>query len=171
MARLYKGEEQLTFQPILNLSVFWPYVFFGTAGNSPSVRQVVDSRQSPGQMVRLLVRRSNSHTEPNILRCGGHSRDNSERLIHRPLRARDNRRIEITRSLVHIISAYIIRSLYMTKGLEPYLERQQWIFHGILPPQAALRAQSSGTRRWSARIRRWGVATDRAIDGRYLKFC
>lgn len=84
---------------------------FGTASNSPSVRQVVDSRQSPGQMVWLLIRRSNSHTESNILRCGGHSRYDSERLIHRPLRARDNRRIEIARSLVHIISAYTIRSV------------------------------------------------------------
>lgn len=66
---------------------------------------MINSRQPPGQMIRLLIRRRHRHPESNILRRSRHSRDDSQRLVHRPLRPRDDSRVEVPGPLVYVVSA------------------------------------------------------------------
>lgn len=66
---------------------------------------MVDSRQSPGQMVRLLICRRNRDSKAQILCSSSHGRYDSQWFIDRPLGSRDDSRIEVARSLVDIVSA------------------------------------------------------------------
>jgi hypothetical protein len=66
---------------------------------------MIHRRKPARKMIRLLIRRRNRNPKPDILRGGRHRRNDSKRLIYRPLRARRDGRIQIPGSLVHVVAA------------------------------------------------------------------
>jgi hypothetical protein len=69
----------------------------------PSTGEMIDGAETPCQVVRLLVRCRDSNSEPKVCRRGSHGRNNSERLVHRPLGTRYYGRVCILWPLVHIV--------------------------------------------------------------------
>lgn len=66
---------------------------------------MVDSRQAPGQVVRLLISRRNRHAKAQVLGGSSHGRHDSQGLIDRPLSSRDYGRVEVSRTFVDVVSA------------------------------------------------------------------
>jgi len=71
---------------------------------------MVHRRQPPSKMIRLLIRRRHRDAKPNILRRGGHRRNNRQGLIHRPLGAGNGRRVK--RALVDVVAAEDVSNKY-----------------------------------------------------------
>lgn len=71
----------------------------------PSLGEMIDCRQSPGEMVRLLICRRDCNAEADALCSRCHSRHNGQGLIDRPLCAGDHRRIEVLRTFIYVVSA------------------------------------------------------------------
>jgi hypothetical protein len=96
----------LTFHPTLQVptrSLATSY-YKNKVQNLPALREMINSRKTPSQMVRLLICRGHCHSEPDIFRDSCHSRDDGQRLVHRPLCPRYDRRIKVSGSFVHIIT-------------------------------------------------------------------
>lgn len=66
---------------------------------------MVDSRQAPGQVIRLLICRRNGDAKAQVLGRSSHGRHDSQRLIDRPLSSRDDGRVKVARALVDVVSA------------------------------------------------------------------
>ena len=116
----------LTFQPSLLCHKLEPSVCYLDIPNySPSLCEVVNRGQPPSQVVGLLVRSGYRHAKSNALGGGSHGRNNYQRLIHRPLRARDDSGFE--GFFVDIVSAFwdLARALFWGSELATNRERQQ----------------------------------------------
>ena len=65
---------------------------------------MVNRRQTSGQVIRRLVGRRGRDAKANVLRHSRHGRDDSQRLVDRPLGARHNGRVQVPGALVDIVA-------------------------------------------------------------------